>query len=171
MSRLPEAFGHYLNMWNERNPDLVRGLLDRAVSEDMIFADPRDFHVGRGALHKNARRFRRAFQNADLSITGGVDSQHDRYRYEWRIADRDKVILDGFDVATINADGLIERVDGFFGQLPAAIDPNLDIRGTDAATTRIPKTKEPTEQKDSGSRTADPKSEIRELRAESSWFT
>lgn len=118
MGDWPEAFGHYLNMWNEREPDLVRGHLDRAVSEDMIFADPRDFHAGRDELHRNAKRFRRAFPNADLSVTSGVDSQNDRYRYEWRISDGDTVILDGFDVATVNADGLIERVDGFFGPLP-----------------------------------------------------
>ena len=122
MRNLPEAFDHYLQMWNERDPDLVRGHLDRAVSEDVIFADPRDFHVGRDELHRNTTRFRRAFPDADLSITSGVDSQHDRYRYEWRIADGDNVILDGFDVATINPDGLIERVDGFFGPLPEAED-------------------------------------------------
>ena len=118
MDGLPEAFAHYLDMWNERDPGLVRGHLDKAVSEDMVFADPRDYHIGRDALHKNVRRFHRAFPGATLSITSGVDSQHDRYRYEWRIAVDDKVILDGFDVATLNAEGLIERVDGFFGPLP-----------------------------------------------------
>jgi hypothetical protein len=115
---LPDAFGHYLAMWNERDPELVRGHLDNAVSADMIFADPRDYHVGREALHQNVRRFHRAFPGADLSIISGVDSQHSRYRYEWRIAVDGAVVLDGFDVATVNADGLIERVDGFFGPLP-----------------------------------------------------
>jgi hypothetical protein len=116
---LPAAFGHYLAMWNEPDPALVRSHLDRAVSEDVVFADPQDFHTGRDALHRNVRRFHRLFPGADLSITSGVDSQHNRYRYEWRVARGDEILLDGFDVTTVNDEGLIERVDGFFGPLPS----------------------------------------------------
>jgi len=118
MDDLPAAFGHYLDMWNERDADRVRSHLDAAVSEDMLFVDPRDQHVGRDALHQNVRRFRRAFPDADLSIRSGIDGHNNRYRYEWRIAVGDVVVLDGFDVATVNDDGQIERVDGFFGPLP-----------------------------------------------------
>ena len=118
MDDLPAAFGHYLDMWNERDADRVRSHLDAAVSEDMLFVDPRDQHVGRDALHQNVRRFRRAFPDADFSIRSGIDGHNNRYRYEWRIAVGDVVVLDGFDVATVNNDGQIERVDGFFGPLP-----------------------------------------------------
>ena len=118
MTQLPDALTHYLDMWNERNPELVRGHLDQAVSEDMLFVDPRDQHTGRDALHQNVRRFRRAFPDADLFLTTGVDGHNNRYRYNWRIAVGEQVILDGFDVTTLNDDELIERVDGFFGPLP-----------------------------------------------------
>ena len=121
---LPVALVEYLAMWNSADLDEARVHMERSVAEDMIFADPRDFHVGRDALMQNVRRFKRAFPDAVLGLRSGVDGQNNRYRYEWRIAQGDSVILDGFDVTTLNDEGLIERVDGFFGEIP----PMGDVR-------------------------------------------
>ena len=118
MSDLPESMNHYLAMWNELDPDRIRLHLDKAVSEDMIFADPRNFHVGRDELEHNVLVFRRRFPDAVLGIASGVDEQHSRYRYEWEIHRSGELLIQGFDVTTINDAGLIERVDGFFGPLP-----------------------------------------------------
>lgn len=117
LESLPEAFGHYLAMWNELDMDRVRDHLDRAVSEDCIWMDPANAHVGRDGLEANVREFRANFPTARLAIASNVDSHNHRYRYEWLITDGDAVVLRGFDVTTLNADQLIERVDGFFGTL------------------------------------------------------
>lgn len=124
MDELPRALVEYLAMWNSGDLNEARIHMEGSVADGMVFADPRDFHIGRDALMQNVRRFKRAFPDAVLGLRSGVDGQHNRYRYEWRISQGDVVILDGFDVTTLNDDGLIERVDGFFGELP----PTGDVR-------------------------------------------
>lgn len=122
MPDMPRAMQDYLAMWNERDMTTMRSLLDSAVSEDMVFADPANLHVGRDALAQNVTEFRERFPDADLSVASGVDSQHGRHRYAWRIEVGGELLLEGFDVSTVNGDGLIERVDGFFGPLPPLED-------------------------------------------------
>ncbi len=114
---LPESIQHYVAMWNEPDLDAIRGHLNRAVSTDCLWVDPQHSHVGRDALEANVRRFRTKFGPAELCLASNVDSHHQRYRYEWVIKSEGAVVFRGFDVATLNDDGLIERVDGFFGEL------------------------------------------------------
>ncbi|MEM8707126.1 MAG: nuclear transport factor 2 family protein [Actinomycetota bacterium] len=113
----PSVLVTYMQMWNERDPDSIRDHLDAAVSEDCVWVDPQHNHVGRDALEENVRGFRATFPNADLGVGSNVDGHHDRYRYEWVIVNDGALLMRGFDVVTVNADGLIERVDGFFGTL------------------------------------------------------
>lgn len=122
MHEMPQALHDYLAMWNERDMDAMRTLLDRAVSEDMIFADPAQYHEGRDRLSRNVTKFRSRFPDADLSLASGVDSQHQRHRYAWKIEVSGELLIEGFDVTTINDEGQIERVDGFFGPLPPLED-------------------------------------------------
>ena len=114
---LPEPFPHYLRMWNERDPERIRGHLDRCVAEDCLWVDPQNDHTGRDALEANVREFRATFPTADLSVASTIDSHHGRYRYDWKIEADGALLIRGFDVATVNDAGLIERVDGFFGEL------------------------------------------------------
>ena len=116
-SDLPESMQHYLRMWNERDLEKVRGHLDRAVTEDCLWVDPQNAHVGRDALEANVREFRTKFPTAELGLASRVDDHHDRYRYEWIIEVEGKTLMPGFDVMTLAESGLIERVDGFFGVL------------------------------------------------------
>lgn len=117
MSRMPEAMEHYWNMWNELDLDRVRDHLDRAVSADFLFADPINFHTGRDALEANVRGFRAEYPKAGFALASRIDSHNRRYRYEWNLIEDGEVSLRGFDVATLNEAGLIERIDGFFGPL------------------------------------------------------
>lgn len=106
-------------MWNQRDLDAVRSDLELAVTDDFIFCDPIHFHIGRDALEANVREFRTSQPLAEFRIGSGVDHHHNRYRYEWHLTRRNRVLVKGFDVATVAENGLIERVDGFFGELPA----------------------------------------------------
>ena len=116
-SDLPVAMQHYLRMWNETVPDAIRGHLDLAVSEDCLWVDPHNAHVGRDALEENVRKFRERLPSAELGLGSNVDSHNRRYRYEWVIKADGKLLIRGFDVTTLAESGLIERVDGFFGSL------------------------------------------------------
>jgi len=120
---LVDAFDHYWRMWNETDPGRVRGHLDRAVSPDFVFCDPLHHHVGRTALEQNVRRFRSEHPRAEFVIGSGVDHHHDRYRYAWHLTVRGRIFVTGLDVATLGDDGLLERIDGFFGELPSLTAP------------------------------------------------
>ncbi|MEO1061916.1 MAG: nuclear transport factor 2 family protein [Actinomycetota bacterium] len=119
MTEMPTALQTYLRMWNERDVARAHELLAEAVTDDIVFADPHDFHEGRAEMERNVERFRRRFPTATLSLASGVDGQNDRYRYAWEIHVDRELLIEGFDVSTLAADGRIERVDGFFGPLPA----------------------------------------------------
>jgi SnoaL-like domain len=120
MSLFPSpSFDHYWAMWNEMDPARVRGHLDRAVTDDFVFCDPLHFHVGRDALEANVHAFRADQPKASFEIGSGIDAHHNRCRYAWHLIRRGRVLVRGFDVATIADNGLIERIDGFFGELTA----------------------------------------------------
>ncbi len=113
----PEAMRHYLRMWNEPDPDRIRAHLDKAVTDDCLWVDPLHSHRGRDALEQNVRGFRSDYPGAVLGLASNVDGHHDRYRYEWAIHVDGEPLIAGFDVVTFAENGLIERVDGFFGAL------------------------------------------------------
>ncbi len=118
MSQFPvEAFEYYWAMWNERDLNLVRGHLDLAVSEDFDFCDPIHHHQGRDALEANVREFRTKRPDAEFTIASGIDSHHNRHRYRWDLIHNGRVLVAGLDIATVADSGLIERIDGFFGEL------------------------------------------------------
>lgn len=114
---MPEALRHYWAMWNETDIGLIRRHLDQAVSEDFLFVDPLHYHVGRDALEANVTNLRSEHPEYFFTMASDIDHHHDRYRYIWLMSKRDQVLIEGFDVATFNEAGLIERVDGFFGPL------------------------------------------------------
>lgn len=115
----PEVLQHYLRMWNERDPDRIRAHLDRCVGDDCWWVDPLHQHTGRDALEANVREFRATYPDADLGLASNIDSHNDRHRYEWVITSRPgEELIRGFDVVTVDpSSGMINRVDGFFGEL------------------------------------------------------
>ena len=112
---MPPALTSYWDMWNELDVDRVRHHLDRAVAPDFVFSDPVHLHRGRDALEANVRTLRTDKPEYRFVIASELDRQHDCYRYEWHMMRRHRVLLRGFDVARVRADGLLVRVDGFFG--------------------------------------------------------
>lgn len=120
---------HYWTMWNEHDVDKVRGHLDKAVSTDVVWADPLHHHVGRDALEENVRTLRTAKPEYYFVIASELDEHHNRYRYQWHMKRKHRVLMRGLDIATLSDDGLIERVDGFFGPLS---EPSADASGIPA---------------------------------------
>ena len=114
---LPEVLQRYLAMWNEKDPDQVRRHLDTCVADTCWWVDPLHQHVGRDALEANVREFRATYPTAALGLGSNIDSHNGRHRYEWIITVDDELVLRGFDVVTVDDEGLIDRVDGFFGVL------------------------------------------------------
>jgi hypothetical protein len=113
----PAVLVRYMEMWNERDPEKIRARIDDCVSDDCWWVDPLHQHTGRDALEANVREFRANYPTAVLGLGSNIDSHNDRHRYEWVITVDGELMIRGFVVVTVNAAGLIERVDGFFGEL------------------------------------------------------
>jgi hypothetical protein len=114
---MPDSLRHYWDMWNEPDVAKVRGHLDRAVSDDVLFVDPLHNHVGRDALEANVCALRTDKPAYFFALASELDGHNDRYRYRWDLVKNGRVLIEGFVVTTLNADGMIERIDGFFGGL------------------------------------------------------
>ncbi len=114
-----EAFVHYWQMWNSTDLSEVRHHLELAVTDEFIFCDPLHFHTGRDALEENVRTFRSEWPNAQFVIASAVDNHHNRHRYRWNMINKSRTVVEGLDIATVDSSGLIDRIDGFFGELSA----------------------------------------------------
>jgi hypothetical protein len=118
MAEYPEALDHMLAAWNEREPDKIRGHLERALAADVIFCDPSNLVTGLDEFEAMVREFRTSIPDAVCARTTGFDTHHNRYRYEWSVSSKGEVLVPGFDVAFVNDRGMVERIEGFFGPLP-----------------------------------------------------
>ena len=104
-------------MWNERDPVARRRHLEAAVVEDVEFCDPAYDYVGRDALEANVVEVQ-ADPDVQFEVASGFDHHHNRYRYNWRVVKHGEVLVQGMDVTTVDADGMLVRIDGFFGPIP-----------------------------------------------------
>lgn len=109
-------------MWNEPDLDRIRGHLEQAVSDHFVFADPLHLHVGRDALENNVRTLRTDKPRYRFVLATELDVQNHCYRYQWHMMAKHRVLLRGLDVARIGSDGLLTRVDGFFGELVPTLE-------------------------------------------------
>jgi hypothetical protein len=104
-------------MWNEADPTKTRGHLEKAVTADFEFCDPLHFHFGYDALEENVRATRADHPDAHFARSSSIDQHHNRLRYSWEFRKGRHLVLVGLDIVTMSEDGLIQRIDGFFGPL------------------------------------------------------
>jgi hypothetical protein len=118
MIEVPDVFIHYLAAWNEMDRKKIRGHLQRSCAHDVLFIDP--LHTTRNideleAMIVAAREERPTSTN---NLTSGVDGHNLRYRYLWLVSNEGKPLIEGMDVTTLNEQGMISQIDGFFGSFP-----------------------------------------------------
>ncbi|MBO6506424.1 MAG: nuclear transport factor 2 family protein [Kordiimonadaceae bacterium] len=117
-NEVPEAFDHYLAAWNETDVTKIRGHFERSCTDDVFFVDPTATTRTIDELTAFAVKVRTERPNVHNRRITGVDGHNLRYRYLWEIYDNDKLVLHGMDVTTINEDGKIVQIDGFYGDFP-----------------------------------------------------
>ena len=111
----------YLAALNEPDAAGRRALLTQAFAPDGGMTDPPltgQGHEGLAALgdalhaHYPGHAFRR---------TSAVDAHHDRFRFAWALTGPDgAVAVTGLDTGVLAADGRVDQVVGFFGELAPA---------------------------------------------------
>ncbi|MGB0907885.1 MAG: hypothetical protein ACPGVT_10360 [Maricaulaceae bacterium] len=115
MPDLPNCFTALLAAWNETDPANVRGHLNKALAPDILFADPHYFIHGIDAFEAMVHEFHEKYPSPTTEHTSGYNMHNNRYRYNWLVSFGGKPAMPGMDVTEVNADGLICRIDGFFG--------------------------------------------------------
>lgn len=123
---MPPTLVAYWTAWNESDLDRIRQHLDRAVTVDVEWNDPRDSFVGIDHLETAVRTLRSSKPDYHFVIASRIDHHHDRMRYRWDMVRNERSLMEGLDVVTLkHSTGLIARVDGFFGH-PTPVDPADD---------------------------------------------
>ena len=117
---VPAALKSMLEVWNERSLGKVRERIDAVFSPDVVFIDPDNSIVGRDAFEEMVKTFRTRLPEAICSRSSGVDAHHGLHRYHWEIHQDGQRLIEGFDVACVDVDGFVSRVEGFFGPVPSS---------------------------------------------------
>lgn len=118
MADIPQCFIDMLAAWNEKDPSKVRGHLDKALADDVVFVDPKYWVEGIDAFEKMVAEFHAEYAVSTCEHISGLDHHHNRYRYEWRVSVNGVPAVTGMDVVELNDAGKVARVDGFFGPFP-----------------------------------------------------
>lgn len=114
----PSSLDRMLAAWNESDPAKVRGHLDAALAEDVVFIDPSVVTTGIDEFEANVHHVHGQIPGATYRRTSGVDSHNGLHRYHWAIHQGADLVIEGFDVTEVNDAGLVTKVLGFFGPIP-----------------------------------------------------
>ena len=121
MSDINTTIDAYFDMWNETDPDKRAELIERAWAPDGRYLDPALEAEGHAALSEMVAGVHGHFPGHRFRRTSDVDVHHDRVRFAWELAaDDGTVAVAGIDVGQIGADGRLQTITGFFGELAAA---------------------------------------------------
>ena len=115
---IPDSLVSYLAAWNEMDPAKVRGHLDISCADDVLFIDPANTTRTIDELEKMIVQARAERPGATYNLASGVDGHNQRYRYLWDVKIGGQVVMPGMDVTTLNAEGKVVQIDGFFGNFP-----------------------------------------------------
>jgi hypothetical protein len=109
----------YLAMWNEQDAGERARHITQAWAADGHYVDPLLEARGHGELSDMVATVHGHYPGHVFRRTSGVDAHHDQARFGWELVAPDgTTTVAGIDVATIAGDGRLQRVTGFFGDLP-----------------------------------------------------
>ena len=137
--RLADLLAGYEKAWSAADAERL-GFLDACFADDGLYTDPIERAAGRDAFSTLIGGFQKQFPGATISLSTGVDSFEDQFRYGWQIALADGTpLMTGEDQGQIGKDGRIQRMTGFFDSTakvaaPRAVQALLRaLNGTTAA--------------------------------------
>ena len=84
----------------------------------MHFIDPSIETRGLDEFEANVHEVHARTPGAEYLRSSGVDGHNGLYRYHWEIRRGGELLLPGFDVTEVDAEGRVLRVLGFFGPIP-----------------------------------------------------
>jgi hypothetical protein len=119
MSDVETIVDTYLAMWNEEDPGRRSEYIERAWASEGRYTDPLLEAEGHTALSEMVTNVHSHYPGHRFERTSGIDVHHDDLRFGWQLVAPDgSTTVAGLDVGTIDADGRLQRITGFFGDLP-----------------------------------------------------
>ncbi|MBA2283712.1 MAG: nuclear transport factor 2 family protein [Acidimicrobiia bacterium] len=111
----------YIAMWNEEDPARRAALIAAAWAPDAAYLDPMLEARGHDGLGAMVAGVHAQFPGHRFRRLTAVDVHHDRVRFGWELAAPDgAVTVAGIDVGTLAADGRLQTITGYFGELATA---------------------------------------------------
>ena len=104
------------------DPDTSRRstTVQRIWAEGGQLIDPPLAATGHAGIVQQAAQLQGQFPGHRFVRSSGIDHHHGMLRYTWQLVAPDgRPVLDGLDIAQVDADGRLQQVTGFFGPLPA----------------------------------------------------
>jgi hypothetical protein len=130
MTNLARTVDAYIAMWNETDGARRADLIETAWSSDGLYVDPQFQAVGHAELGRMVATAQEQFRGHEVRRVSGLDAHHGEVRFAWEVVASDGArALAGIDTASLGADGRLQRVVGFFGDLPDrdAREPVADV--------------------------------------------
>ncbi|HLJ61532.1 MAG TPA: nuclear transport factor 2 family protein [bacterium] len=119
MSNATTTVDTYLAMWNETDPTRRAAHIRHSWAGDGRYVDPQLEAEGHTAIGDMVATVQARFPGHRFRRTSGVDTHHDQLRFAWELAAPDgSVVVAGIDVGRLAPDGRLQRITGFFGELP-----------------------------------------------------
>ena len=111
----------YFDMWRTTDPAERVALVSQAFTEDGRHVDQHADATGHAGLAEMIAGVHAGFPAFQMERTSGVDRFGDQLRFSWELNAADGTpIVAGLDVAELAPDGRLQRVTGFWGDLPEA---------------------------------------------------
>jgi hypothetical protein len=111
----------YFEMWRTTDPTERAELVARTFTADGRHVDQHADASGHDGLAEMIAGVHVGFPGFQMARTSGIDRFGDQLRFAWELNGSDGTpIVAGLDVAELAADGRLQRVTGFWGDLPAA---------------------------------------------------
>jgi hypothetical protein len=113
-----EVVDTYIAMWNEEDPARRAALIEQAWAEGAVYRDPLLAADGYDGLSAMVETVHQHYPGQRFARLTAVDQHNGFARFGWHLAAPDgAVTVAGIDVADIAADGRLQRITGFFGDL------------------------------------------------------
>src|SRR5436190_22083940 len=111
----------YCDMWRTTDPAEREALVAQAFTEDGRHVDQHADATGHAGLADMIGGVHAGFPGFQMARTSGIDRFGDQLRFAWELNGADGTpIVAGLDVAEVAPDGRLQRVTGFWGDIPEA---------------------------------------------------
>ncbi|MEM9330206.1 MAG: nuclear transport factor 2 family protein [Pseudomonadota bacterium] len=121
MPSIADILKAYGEAWLEPDEAKRRELLHFAWAEDGVYQDPSAEAIGREALVQHIGGMLAQQPGARVELTSGFSEHHGKIQFNWRfVQPNGEVAINGVDFGTLDENGQLSQIIGFFGPPPEA---------------------------------------------------